>query len=155
MKKNLINLFIMLVAVISFASISISTSAFGQDKYSVSGEIYFLEEQGEFQVRLMTLNEYENNVRQVPPTRNLLIKPNSQQLKAKKISFKFVDIPSGTYCIFCFHDLNKNGKMDRVPETGFPTEPFTFSGMLLYGAGMWEDLSFKVDKNVSGIEIKF
>ena len=45
--------------------------------------------------------------------------------------------------------------MDRVPETGFPTEPFTFSGMLLYGTGMWEDLSFKVDKNVSGIEIKF
>ena len=134
---------------------AISTSAHGQELFTVSGEINFHEEMGEFQVQLKTEYELENAVTTIPTSRNLLIKPNANQLKAKKFSFKFVDVPAGTYSIYCLHDLNKNGKMDRVPETGFPTEPFTYSGMLLYGTGMWEDLSFKVDKNVGGIEIKF
>ena len=134
---------------------AISTSAYGQELYTVAGEINFHEETGEFQVQLKTEHELENAVKTIPPSRNLLIKPNSNQLKAKKVTFKFVDVPAGTYCIYCLHDLNKNGKMDRVPETGLPAEPYGYSGPLVFGKAMWEDVSFKVDKNISGIKIKF
>ena len=144
----------MLVAIISFASFSISTSAFGQDKYSVSGEIIFYEERGEFQVQLKTEYELENAVTTIPTSRNLLIKPNANQLKTKKFAFKFVDVPAGTYSIYCLHDLNNNGKMDRAPKTGIPTEPYGYSGELFFGRIIWQNVSFKVDKNIRGIEIK-
>ena len=142
---------LMIILVFVFA---ISTSAYGEELFTVSGEINFQEEGGEFLVQLKTEQELENDIKTVPPSRELLIKPNSTQLKAKKITFKFTDVPAGTYCIRCLHDLNKNGKMDRVPETGMPAKPYGYSGPLAFGKPMWEDVSFKVDKNISDIEIK-
>ena len=153
MKKKSINLFAISVAMIVLASISISTSAFGQEKFSVSGEIVFYEEQGEFRVGLRTFEEFGAIDQQAGPGRGLVIEPTSQQLKAKRVPFNFVDVPAGTYCIVCLHDLNKSGKMDKIPETGFPLEPYGFSGELSFGMAMWEQVSFKVDKNLSGIEI--
>ena len=142
------------ITMIFFISLSISTLSFGQDKYSVSGEIIFHEEQGEFQVWLRIQDEVEIGLKSAPPPeRILLIKPTLDQLKAKKVTFKFVGIPAGNYCIYCLHDLNKNGELDRVPSTGFPAEPYGYSGQLAFGKPMWEDVRFKVDKDVSGIKI--
>ena len=97
-----------LMSILAFV-FSISTLAYGQELFTVSGEIIFFEEIGEFQVQLKTEYELENAVSTIPTSRNLLIKPNSNQLKAKKFSFKFIDVPAGTYSIYCLHDLNKNG----------------------------------------------
>ena len=67
---------------------------------------------------------------------------------------KLNDVPEGKYCIRCIHDLNSNGKMDLVPNVGIPAEPHAYSGEWTWEA-WWEDVSFDVDKDVSGIEIKF
>ena len=134
---------------------TISTSTYGQEQFTVSGEIRFHEEKGQFFVWLNTHEEFEIRSEPTMPSRILTIKPNPQQLKAKKITFKFINVPAGNYCIYCLHDLNKNGKMDRVPETALPAEPNGFSGPLVYGKAMWQDVSFTVDKNINGIEIKF
>ncbi len=145
------------IIVATFVSIFILANGFqavAADKYSVSGEIIFYEEQGEFILKLKTQDELENAVKTIPPERYLLIKPTSDQLKAKKVTFSFTNIPAGSYCISCLHDLNKNGELDRVPETGFPVEPYGYSGPLAFGKPMWEDVSFKVDKDISGIKIK-
>ena len=91
---------------------AISTSAYGQEKFTVSGEISFHEKRGEIHVWLKTQEELEQRAEPAPPARSLVIKPSPQQLKAKKVTFKFVDVPEGSYCIVCFHDLNKNGKLD-------------------------------------------
>ena len=133
---------------------AISTSAYGQESFTVSVEISFQEEKGQLYVSLRTQEEHELFIKPATPAGSLIIKPNQQQLQAKKVTFKFVDVPGGTYCIYCLHDLNKNGKMDRVPKTGLPTEPYGYSGPLFFGKAMWEDVSFKVEKNISGIKIK-
>jgi len=154
MKMKFINLFIILVAIVAFASISISTPAFGQDKYSVSGEISFQEEKGQLCVWLRTQEEHELFSKPATPARILIIKPTPQQLQTKKASFKFVAVPKGSYSIFCLQDLNGNGKQDRSPQTGRPTETHRYSVPVIWHA-QWDEIKFEVDKDVSGIEIKF
>ena len=137
---------------------AISTSTYGQEQFSVSGVIRFHEEKGQLFVWLNTHEEYEKRIKPTVSSRTLTIKPNSQQLKAKKVSFKFVDVPKGVYGIVCHHDLNMNGKQDygdsAMAQTP-PLEPYGYSGPTMWGPPWWEDLSFEVDKDVSGIEIKF
>ncbi len=148
----------------------VSSYAYGQEKFTVSGEIYFYEEGGEFHVWLKTQEERKRG-EPVPPARSLLIKPNPQQLKAKNVPFKFVDVPKGIYCIYCIQDLNKNGKLDFVDKrygSGPPIEPYGYSraGKALFGQAQlddikfkfgpaqWDDIKFKVDENISGIAIE-
>jgi len=131
---------------------AISISAYGQEKFTVSGEINFLEEKGEILVWLNTQEELEKK-EPAPPARSLTIKPSPQELKAKKVTFKFVDVPKGIYCIHCIQDFNKNGKVDHSPETGFPIEPYGYSGPAFFGPAQWADIKFEVDKDISGIDI--
>ncbi|MBW2440973.1 MAG: DUF2141 domain-containing protein [Deltaproteobacteria bacterium] len=132
---------------------AISTSAYGQEIFTVSGEISFQEEKGEFLVYLKTQEELEERGEPALPSRSLVIKPNPQQLQAKKVTFKFVAVPKGFYCILCVQDLNKNGKLDYSAQTGIPIEPLGYSGQAFFH-GQWEDIKFEVDKDISGIEIK-
>lgn len=134
---------------------AISTSAYGQENFTVSGEISFQEEKGQLCVWLKTQEEFENRIEPRVPSRGLTIKPNPQQLKAKKVTFKFVDVPKGIYGISCIQDFNQNRLVDHSPETGLPIEPYGYSGPAYFGPAQWEDIKFNVDQDVSGIEIKF
>jgi uncharacterized protein (DUF2141 family) len=138
---------------------AISTFAYAQEKYSVSGEVKFPKRKGVILVWLKNQEEYKKTIGEpASPTRNLMIKPSPQQLKAKKVTFKFVDVPNGFYAIECIQDLNKNGKMDYKEDCSFgmkcPTEPSGFSGTRLWEPGQWSDIKFEVDKDISGIEIE-
>lgn len=133
---------------------AISTSAYGQESFRVSGEIYFVEEQGDFLVWLKTQEELEQRGEPAPPSRSLVIKPNPEQLEAKKVMFNFAAVPKGFYCIFCVQDSNKNGKLDYSAQAGMPIEPYRYSGQAFF-EGQWDDIKFEVDKDISGIEIKF
>ena len=136
----------------------LSSSAYGQEKFTVSGEISFREERGEIHVWLKTQEELPKRGEPAPPARSLMIKPSPEQLTAKKVSFKFVDVPKGIYCIVCIQDFNKNGKLDYpdgvVPGTQPPIEPYGYSGEAVFGPAQWNDIKFEVDKNISGIKIK-
>ncbi len=84
-----------------------------------------------------------------------MIKPSPQQLEAKKVTFKFVDVPKGIYMIICIQDLNNNGEMDYSTAPfgrKIPLEPFGYSGPRL--PGLWDDVKFEVEKDISGIEIQ-
>ena len=132
---------------------AISTFAYGQQKFTLSGEINFREEKGEFLVWLKTQEEHENREKPIPPGRSLIIKPSPQQRMAKKFTFKFVDVPKGSYGIHCLQDSNKNGKWDHSPETYIPIEPYAYSGPAYFGFAQWDDIKFEVDKDITGIEI--
>jgi len=137
------------------ALLVLSASAYGQEKFTVSGEISFDEKRGEIHVWLKTQEELDKQGEPAPPARSLMIKPSPQQLKAKKVIFKFVDVPKGIYCIFCIQDLNKNGKLDYHGARGTtpPIEPYGYSGPAFFGPAQWDDIKFKVDKDIKDIEI--
>ena len=134
---------------------TVSTISYSQEKFTVSGEVKFEKKKGAFILMLLKQEEFAKE-EPATPERKLMIKPDSQQLKAKKVSFKFVDVPQGTYAIYCIHDLNENGEMDYVAgSTGFrwPQEPTGFSGPTFLGVN-WSDVKFEVDKDISGIKIE-
>jgi len=158
MKKKSINRLSITVVLTIFASTAILTSAFGQEKFNVTGEINFHEEKGQFLLMLKNHEQYDKRI-PAQPERNLVIKPNPQQLQAKKVAFKFSGVPNGEYCIVCIHDLNMNGKLDypegATPGSAPPIEPYAYSGPKFQIIASWFDIKFKVDKDVSDIEIKF
>jgi len=60
------------------------------------------------------------------------------------------NIPSGTYAISCFHDINENDNLDRN-NYGAPTEDYAFSNNATgyMGPATWEDSKFDViDKSI-------
>ncbi len=67
----------------------------------------------------------------------------------------FEGIPSGTYAISGFHDLNGNSKMDFQP-TGIPGEPYGISNNKVNpnGPPIWEDSKFEVSGVPIEMEIK-
>ena len=133
-----------------------SALAFAEETFSVSGEVKFSERKGEIYLWLKTQEEFEKRGEPASPARCLMIKPSPQQLKAKKVSFKFVDVPKGIYGIACIQDLNKNGKMDFMKAAfveKHPIEPYGYSGPTFLGPAQWDDIKFKVDKDIKDIEI--
>jgi len=58
----------------------------------------------------------------------------------------FKNVPTGTYAITCFHDLNGNDKMDFEPS-GMPKEDYTVSNNAknMYGPPTWDDAKFSLD----------
>lgn len=62
-----------------------------------------------------------------------------------------VDIPAGTYAIAVYHDVNGDGKMNRVPFVNLPLEPYGFSNDARgqFGPPSFTDASFEVDGDTS------
>ena len=132
-----------------------STFVYAQEKYTVSGEVKFPKRKGVICTQLLTQDEYENH-RAPPPERNLTIKTDPQELKARKVNFSFIDVPQGEYIIYCHQDLNENGKLDFVEGVWLknPTEPQGFSGRIFWGSDQWNDIKFEVKKDIRGIDIE-
>jgi len=131
-----------------------SAFAYAEDKFTVSGEVTFPKTKGELHVKLKTQGEYEKG-KQVPEDRRMIIKLSAQQLKSKKASFEFVNVPAGDYLITCFQDLNKNGKLDFSPSSfgePAPDEPRGSYKPPAWPRG-WDTSKFKVDKDIAGIKI--
>jgi uncharacterized protein (DUF2141 family) len=67
----------------------------------------------------------------------------------------FENVPKGSYAIICFHDENRNKRMD-FEENGMPKESYgTSNNALSFGPPQFENSKFEVeDKNLT-LEIKF
>ena len=166
MKKKSINRLLIAVVLTFFIFTAIPTYVFGQDKFSVSGEITYWWKEGQIIVWLLTKEERKIDKKLIPEARSLKIELDSQntqegaekKVKAETVAFEFVDVPKGTYGILCILDMNKNGKLD-YPE-GFdlgtipPIEPYAYSGPKSWGPAPWDDFKFNVDKDVSGLKIQ-
>jgi uncharacterized protein (DUF2141 family) len=48
------------------------------------------------------------------------------QIKDKKATCEFKDVPKGSYAVRAYHDENSNGKLDKT-FVGYPKEPFGIS----------------------------
>lgn len=79
----------------------------------------------------------------------------SSEIKDKKATVTFVNIPKGNYAISIFHDENKNGKLEKN-FMGIPTEDYACSNNAkgFMGPPKYEDAQFDLNKD-SQIEVKF
>jgi len=166
MKNKSVTRFIVIITIILFKSISFSTLAFGQNKYSVSGEITYWWKEGQIIVWLITEEERDIDKKLLPKKRTLIIDLDSQSVQdvqdkkvdAETVTFKFVDVPKGTYGIICILDKNKNGELDYPegfePGTIPPLELYAHSVPKSWGRMSFDDFKFDVNKDLSGLKIE-
>ena len=142
--KKIIIVFILLLGLLQIPGLA-------QEKmFNLKGEISFTKK-GAIMISLLTKEEFEGN----KGTRfQSIIEAGPEDLKKGKTSFSFTNVPEGTYGIRCFQDLNDNRILDRGAFG--PVEPW---GMYrpsrpAFRAPTFEEIAFKVDKDITDIEIE-
>lgn len=138
-----------------FLGILIMASAFAyaEDKFTVSGEV--IHSGGEdIHVSLLTYEAFKNYKKERPPAPfTQIFKANPERKKTGRTPFKFVGVPKGSYCIISFLDENKNGKMHYLGY--LPTERECWFKYFMLDLPGWVNVKFEVDKDITGIELKF
>ena len=77
----------------------------------------------------------------------------SEDAKTGEMIFEFEEVPNGEYTISIYHDMNKNGELDKN-LMGIPIEPYGVSkeGKSMFGPPSYKDALFTVE-NIN-VELK-
>ncbi|MBW2116212.1 MAG: DUF2141 domain-containing protein [Deltaproteobacteria bacterium] len=129
-----------------------SAFAYAEDKFTISGEVIFSGDE-DIYVSLLTYEAYKNYKKERPPAPfTQIFKANPERKKTGRTPFKFVGVIKGSYFIISFIDENKNGKMD-YDRWWFAEEPeISYKDVMFPG---WYDVKFEVNKDITGIELKY
>jgi len=141
-------------------ALSTASLAFAQEKFTVSGTIAF-PKTGTLVIALMTETEYqhheqedrERQEQQSIPQLTQAIEIDKEKAAQKSVAFAFKDVPAGAYTIFCYQDVNNNGKLD---EGMFgPKEPHgTYIGEKGgFGPPKFEEIKFDIKQDMINIAI--
>lgn len=89
-----------------------------------------------------------NNADDFPGRENYIVGKDIP-IKSKAFEYVFNDIPFGTYAIAIYHDLDKNGELNKN-WIGIPKEPYGFSNDATgrMGPPDYEDATFEVEKDM-------
>jgi len=147
MLRKLIPLFVSIALLFSVAS--------AQENYTLSGEVAFRKD-ADIYICLLTkegFRDFQTPGHELTPQKYKLIKMDADLKSAGKVSFKFDNVPKGTYCIVALQDVNNNRKVDF--EQYVISEPY---GSHKEGdpalALRWDDIKFDLEKDISGIKIQ-
>jgi hypothetical protein len=127
----------------------LSMPAGSEEKYTLSGIVTFQE--GEVIFLSLYTHERFMNLRKrplPPPPFTLVIEPGIEEKNAGRTPFRFEGIPSGTYALMAFRDK----KMPAGPALS--EKPASAYRMMTF-SGQWEDVKFELNRNMTGIEIRF
>ena len=130
--------------------------AYAGENYTISGEITF-QYDADIYVGLHTAETFKNmdKINPSPPYLQI-IKMDPELNKAGRTSFKFVNIPKGTYGIVAFQETIKNEKFDIKMWFGRSDEPFGCYRALPLEVSIphWDKIKFDLNENITGIEIQ-
>jgi uncharacterized protein (DUF2141 family) len=83
--------------------------------------------------------------------------PQARQVNipANRSSFRFDDLPQGTYALTALHDENRNGKLDTI--LGIPREGFAFSNnpSIGFGPPKYERVRFSIGPARALVRLQF
>jgi hypothetical protein len=129
--------------------------ALAEENYTLSGEVTF-QNDGDLYICLLTkegFRDFQTPGHELTPEKCKVIKMNADLKAAGKVSFKFDNVPRGTYCIVALQDVNNNGMADfaqhRISE---PLGSYKEGDPTL--ALPWDDVKFDLKKDITGIEIR-
>lgn len=125
-----------------------------EEKFSLSGEVSF-QYDADIYICLFTMEDIQHLPKnELLPPQCKAIKMNADLKEAGKVSFRFDNIPKGTYCITTFQDVIKNRKVDY--ENYQINEPFgTYKEQGLECGNQldWNTIKFNLEKDITGIKI--
>ena len=144
MQRKTISLFLVGVFLL------ITYTAFAQvDGFTIEGEIS-ITEMGDIYIFLVDEECFKTPLFGIK-TLHIVIDP--EDVRFGRISYKFEDVPEGTYGIRCYQDVNVNGKLDR--GLFGPTEPWWMSYQEESHSRFpkFKDIAFPVNSDVDDIQI--
>ena len=130
-------------------------TAYAGENYTITGEVTFHND-GDIFICLYTKDgwqKFQTPGHDISSSNCRHEKMNPELKEAGKLSFKFGNVPKGTYSIIAYQDANNNGKVDfkgytmiepwgtykeYPPEVAHPT---------------WSAIKFELDKDITGITI--
>jgi hypothetical protein len=117
--------------------------------YSISGIATFKGGDVIF-ISLYTLERFRQfRDKPLPPKPfTLVIEPSPEQKAAGRVSFIFEGIPEGDYALIAFRDRKKPKAEDLSRKPASRYRMMTFSGR-------WDDVKFSLNRNITGIEVRF
>jgi len=139
-----------------FITLAFEASSLASETYTITGDVIFKKD-GDIYIRICKLKEWAEFLRpnyelSVPPWK--LIKFNTEERERGKVSFKLDNIPSGTYVIVAFQDVNKNQRVDyeglhmKEPWGTYKEDDY------LSNRPRWDIVKFELKKNIEGITIQ-
>jgi hypothetical protein len=128
------------------------TSAYAEEKYTVSGVATFSEGEVVF-ISLYTPERFKDfgNKPLPPEPYTQVIELSPEQKRAGRAEFLFKGIPKGTYGVIAFREMKKNLKKDR---SRYFKDPVSAYKMIAF-SGNWSDIRLEVNKDIRGIQIRF
>lgn len=131
------------------AVICLCSHAAGGESFTLSGTVRFQEGEMIF----LSLYSHERFLRlrnnPLPPAPfTLALEPTSEERQAGRAHFRFEGIPAGSYALLAFRDKKAPGGPALAPKPASAYKMMRFSGR-------WEDVKMEVNKNLTGIEIRF
>ena len=147
MLRKLVPLFVGLALLFSVA--------LAEEKYTLSGEVTFRKD-GDIYICLLDMEgwrDFQNPRNELSQLKCQVIKMNVSLKEAKKVSFKFDNVPKGTYCIVALQDVNNNGKADF--ENYGIIEPWgSYRNIETGHSGTWDKVKFDLEKDITDIKIQ-
>ena len=131
-------------------------TAYAGGDYTIMGEVTF-QNDGDIYICLYTQEgwrSFQTRGHDLSSSNCKHEKMNSELKKAGKLSFKFGNVPKGTYCIIAYQDANGNGKVDRIGYTiiepwgtykEYPPE---------VPHATWSAIKFELDRDITGVSIQ-
>jgi uncharacterized protein (DUF2141 family) len=131
--------------------------AYAEEKFTITGQVIF-SGQEDIYLGIYTIENFPQYKKILPPEPFVkIIKPNPEQIEAGRLSFTFSGVPKGTYCIIAFQDVDNNGRLtcDTWGQIQEAICSYKESAAFDMGATNWNKVKFELDKDISGIIMKF
>jgi len=129
--------------------------AYAEEKFTISGEVTF-QYDGDIYICLLTMEEFRDfNIprHELSESPCKVIHMNTALKKAGKVSFRFDNIPKGTYCVFTYQDVNMNGEADF--ENYRMIEPWgSYKEAFIGASPTWGKAKFVLESDITGITIE-
>lgn len=120
--------------------------------FKIKGEIHLkgIKKNGNLYIMLVTEETFKTPLHSF---KKLIIEIGEKEINEKKVSFQFIDIPSGRYGIRCFLDEDGNEKLNK--GIFGPAEPWGMSwqGAKASGWPKFKYIAFDVDKDLMDMKI--
>ena len=124
----------------------------GKQNCKIGGEIHLKEikKNGNLYILLVTEETFKTPLHSF---KKRILKIGDKEIKERKVSFIFIDIPPGRYGIRCFLDVDGNEKLNKGMFG--PSEPWGMSwqGKKPLGWPKFKHIAFNVNKDLMDIRI--
>ena len=153
MRNALLCVFMLVIAIyMNYSNAQSTADSLGNPYYKIGGHIHLKEIRKNAHLYILLVTE-ETFKTPFHSFKKLILKIDEKEIKEKKVSFIFVDIPPGKYGIRCFLDEDGNEKLNKGIFGLSEPWGMSWQGKRPFGWPKFKHIAFNVNKDLMDIRI--